>query len=243
MRRPLFAFVALSFALLAAGCDSSDMPSAASSPVLARPGGGSTSPSTSVRNPILFVHGYNSDGSTWNTMVGRFKQDGWTDSELFTWTYDYTQSNSTIADQLKLKVEEILTSTGAAKVDIITHSMGGLSSRYYAKNLSGDTKIDAWVSLGGPNHGTKTANACADTSCMEMRIGSDFLNALNAEDETPGAPRYGTWWSPCDEVIDPKESVILSGATNTKTACMPHRQLKEDRTVYKQVRDWAHPPA
>jgi triacylglycerol lipase len=40
---------------------------------------------------------------------------------------------------------------------------------------------------------------------------------LNSRDETPGAVRYGTLWSPCDEIINPDTSVILSGATNART--------------------------
>ena len=71
-----------------------------------------------------------------------------------------------------------------------------------------------------------------------MRVGSTFLKELNAGDETPGVVSYGTWWSPCDEIINPDESVILSGATNTKTACMTHAALTTDETVYKQVREF-----
>ena len=135
-------------------------------------------------------------------------------------------------------MDQLLAATGAAKVDLITHSMGGLSSRYYLKNLGGDAKVDEWVSLGGPNHGTDFANFCWDTSCSEMRIGSPFLTALNSGDETPGAVRYGTWWSPCDSIINPDSSVSLSGATNKKTACLSHGDLHEDATVYGQVRDF-----
>ena len=40
---------------------------------------------------------------------------------------------------------------------------------------------------------------------------STFLKSLNATDETPGLPRYATWWSPCDEVINPDSSVPLAG--------------------------------
>jgi Predicted acetyltransferases and hydrolases with the alpha/beta hydrolase fold len=58
--------------------------------------------------------------------------------------------------------------------------MGGLSARYYARDLGGSDKIDAWVSLGGPNHGTTTATLCGFISCIEMRPGSAFLAALNA---------------------------------------------------------------
>jgi triacylglycerol lipase len=71
-----------------------------------------------------------------------------------------------------------------------------------------------------------------------MRPGSSFLNALNSGDETPGAVHYGTWWSPCDEVINPDTSTILSGATNTQTACLSHSGVKESATVYAQVREF-----
>lgn len=191
-----------------------------------------------ANDPILFVHGWNSSGSAWNTMIPRFQADGWTSAELNNWSYNTSQSNATTAGQVRDRVDEIIAATGAAKVDIITHSMGGLSSRYYLKNLGGDAKVDEWVSLGGPNHGTETARFCFQTSCVEMRPGSSFLTALNSGDETPGAPRYGTWWSPCDEVINPDSSVPLSGATNTQTACMSHSSLHENATVYAQVRDF-----
>jgi triacylglycerol lipase len=116
--------------------------------------------------------------------------------------------------------------------------MGGLSSRYYTKNLGGDLKVDDWASLGGPNHGTNTANLCPSTACQEMRIGSAFLNALNTGDETPGAPHYGTYWSACDSVINPDSSVSLVGAANTQTACISHSALHEDAAVYALVREF-----
>jgi triacylglycerol lipase len=191
-------------------------------------------------NPIVFVHGWNSNGSTWNTMVSDFKKDGWPSSYLDQWSYDYRQSNATTAQQISQEVDRVLAATGASKVDIVSHSMGGLSSRYYTKNLGGAAKVDAWIYLGGPNHGTDTANACFDTSCGEMRIGSYFLTTLNSGDETPGTPRYATWWSPCDVVINPDSSVALSGAINTETSCLGHSALTTDTTVYTEVRDFAN---
>lgn len=188
-----------------------------------------------AHDPILFVHGWNSNSSTWTTMYNRFLADGYTTAELYNWSYNYKQSNATTASEIQTKVNQILAATGAAKVDLIVHSMGGLSSRYYLKNID-STKVDDWVGLGNPNHGTDTANFCFDTSCKEMRIGSAFLASLNAGDETPGAVNYREWWSPCDVVINPDSSPPLSGATNTQTACLSHGDLHEDATVYSQIK-------
>jgi triacylglycerol esterase/lipase EstA (alpha/beta hydrolase family) len=201
--------------------------------------GTALAPTASAQDPILFVHGYTETASVWNTMVGRFEKDGYPKSYLSAYSYNTSQSNVTDAEkEVKPRVETLLKNTGATKVDIIAHSMGSLNTRYYIKNLGGDLKVDDWVSLGGPNHGTDFANWCSSASCVEMRIGSTFLNNLNATDETPGAVSYGTWWSPCDSIINPDSSVALSGATNTKTACISHTDLMNDATVYGQVREF-----
>jgi triacylglycerol esterase/lipase EstA (alpha/beta hydrolase family) len=202
--------------------------------------GAAIAPASSLAlDPILFVHGWNGSATNWNTMISRFENDGWPKSYLMAYSYNTAQSNKVDAEtEVKSHVEQLLKNTGASKVDIIAHSMGSLNSRWYIKFDGGESKVDDWVSLGGPNHGTEAANICFETSCIEMRIGSKFLGELNAGDETPGTVNYGTWWSPCDEFINPDESVILSGATNTKTACISHLSLLSDETVYKQVREF-----
>jgi len=196
--------------------------------------------SSLAQDPILFVHGWTESASLWNTMIGRFEKDGYAKSALMAYSYNTATSNKTLAEtEVKSHVETLLKNNpGATKVDIIAHSMGSLNTRWYIKFDGGESKVDDWVSLGGPNHGTETANACSQTSCIEMRVGSTFLSELNAGDETPGTLSYGTWWSPCDEIINPDESVILSGATNHKTACLTHAALTTDETVYKEVREF-----
>lgn len=210
-----------------------------SATIMATSEGASGSVTISVRHdPIVFVHGFQSSGSIWASMTNRFNADGWTDTPLVTWTYDSNQSNAAIAVNLQAKVDSVLSVSGATKVDIIAHSMGGLSARYFTKNLGGSERIDAFVALATPNHGTTQANLCGLVGCLEMRPGSAFLTALNADDETPRSPRYATWWTPCDQFTTPPESVILAGATNTQTACIGHSEMYSDVTVYQQVRDW-----
>lgn len=189
-------------------------------------------------DPILFVHGWNSSSSAWNTMIDRFVAAGYPRSRMVAITYNSNQSNATIAQQVRSSADALRASTGASRVDIVTHSMGGLSSRYYLKNLGGTAYVDEWVSLGGPNHGTNFAYGCYlfSAGCRDMIGGSSFLDALNSGDETPGAVRYGVFWSSCDEVINPDSSPLLTGATNVGVGCLGHSALRTDVNVYNQVR-------
>jgi triacylglycerol lipase len=198
-------------------------------------------------DPILFVHGWNGAVGGWNEMIGWFKQDGWPTSYLNDWTYGSSQSNTTTAQQIASKVNLILSQTGKAKVDLITHSMGSLSARYYLKNLGGTTKVDDFVSLAGPNHGTSDAAlsgpfGCSSTPvpCNEMKYNSSFLTALNSVDETPGAVNYGTWRSSdqCDGVVYPSSSVVLNGADNRGPFCVFHTEVRKDYPIYFEVREF-----
>ncbi len=213
----------------------------ASALVLASLAGSSTPASAQAApDPIVFVHGWNSSASTWNTMIDRFVAAGYPRDRMLAITYNSNQSNATIANQVRDAVATLRSRTGAATVDIVTHSMGGLSSRYYLKNLGGTSVVDEWVSLGGPNHGTSTAYLCYlfSAGCRDMIPGSSFLNNLNAVDETPGSVRYGTFWSSCDEVINPDSSTVLSGATNTGVGCLGHSALLSNANVFTQVRNF-----
>ncbi|MFF4585905.1 esterase/lipase family protein [Streptomyces sp. NPDC001388] len=193
-----------------------------------------------THDPVVFVHGLSSDSSSWDDWVADFKADGYTSAELDAWSYSWTQSNATTASQLSTEIKNVLARTGASKVDVVVHSMGALSARYYLKNLGGTSSVDDFVSVAGVNHGTSVASWCSwlYTSCAEMVTGSSFLTALNSGDETPGSVNYATYWSNCDAAIDPDSSALLSGATNVGVGCISHNDMNNDLGVYQQVRDF-----
>jgi triacylglycerol lipase len=190
-----------------------------------------------VRNPILFVHGWNSSATTFNTMVGRFQAAGYTSNQLMAITYNSNTSNRTIAGQVQTAVNDLRARTGAAKVDIIAHSMGSISTRSYLKERGGTAFVDDWVSLAGPNKGTNWAYACYlfSRGCRDMIPGSDLLNALNAGDPTPGTTNYGTYWSNSDDIINPDDSVVLTGATNTFAGSIEHSDFLSRADVFNMV--------
>lgn len=194
-----------------------------------------------AHRPVIFVHGYNADPGVWGGMIAGFKAAGYTDGELFSWGYDTHQSvNEVLAGRFGAYVDSVLAATGASKVDLVAHSFGSLTTRWYVAFRGGTATVDHWVSLGGPNHGTYTSWACAlwDQACRDMSPGSYVQKQLAAGDETPGAVRYATFWSECDEVINPDSSVALSGAVNTDAGCLDHNDLLGDDAVSQGVRDF-----
>jgi len=56
------------------------------------------------------------------------------------------------AVQLNEIIKHILSCTGAKKVDIITHSMGGIVTRYYLQTY-GSYSVHKLIMIGTPNHG------------------------------------------------------------------------------------------
>jgi triacylglycerol lipase len=195
--------------------------------------------SAATHIPVVFVHGFSGSASNWTTAESVFQAGGYSSGELFAYQYNWTQSNKTSAAGLATYVRQILNRTGASQVDIVNHSMGGLVSDWYIKQLGGQPSVRHLASIAGANHGTTFAAACTIyASCVEMLPGSSFITTVTSGDETPGATRYGTWYSPCDGVIIPYTSTELNGATNNRVACQTHIGYLTDTTVLTQVRNF-----
>jgi triacylglycerol lipase len=106
------------------------------------------------------------------------------------------------------------------RVDVITHSQGGMEGRWALRWWrSARDRVDDLVLLASPNHGITAADLCAASgncwpAVWQMRTGSNFLTALNAGDETPGAVSYTNVYSLTDELVEPSTTVPLTGASN-----------------------------
>ncbi|MEV0538467.1 esterase/lipase family protein [Nocardia salmonicida] len=189
--------------------------------------------------PVVFVHGYQGGPDKWNTAVSSFKSAGYTSGELFAYQYDWTKSNKTSAEGLATFVKQVLADTGAGQVDIVNHSMGGMVTNWYVKQLGGQASVKHIASLAGAHHGSYNAASCQQyASCKEMYPGSSFLTTVNSGDETPDATKYATWYSPCDGLINPYTSTKLNGATNNLIACQTHNTYLTDASRLKEVQQF-----
>ena len=188
-------------------------------------------------DPVLLVHGFRGSSTGWHTLEASLHARGYRDTEIDAIDYDSDASNVDIARQIAREAEVLRARTGASRIDVVTHSMGAISSRYWLERLGGAAHVDAWVSLAGVNEGTVWAYGCyVLTQCREMVPTSSVLDRLNdGFRATAGATRYGAWWSPCDDAIVPRANAELPGAHNVETACLGHTEMRTDPQVLAQV--------
>ena len=116
-----------------------------------------------------------------DALLAEFKNQGYIENEtLFTFPYDWRYGvtgkypdNKTNADLLQQKITDILQQTGAEKVDVIAHSMGGLIVKQYAVNHATDNHIGKAVFVGVPNTGSPKA---VKTLLQGDNLGSPFVS-------------------------------------------------------------------
>ncbi|TCB97997.1 alpha/beta fold hydrolase [Micromonospora zingiberis] len=202
-------------------------------------------------NPVIVVGGLSGFAAVYEPLAARLRADGYR-----VWIYELPNLGlgdiAASAASLRNFVGQVRSSTGAAKIDVVAHSEGGLVSRYYIKNLGGGDAVGRYVSLGTPQYGTYVANiaaflglgSCAGiVACQQMTIGSSFLTALNAGDDTPGSVRWTTVRTWQDELVRPVDNAMLAdGATNVliQSKCplrvVGHLALVIDGTTYSIIR-------
>lgn len=79
-------------------------------------------------------------------------------SEIFNTNVDFAGSLDLRAGQLKNKIEEVLNKTGAAKVHVVAHSMGGLDARLMIVDLEMADRVASLTTVGTPHLGTVLAD-------------------------------------------------------------------------------------
>lgn len=220
-RRPSPAWTATAIGVL---CLSTAMTTSADAlPVSAAQGQARTGAYAKVSHrPIIFVHGWHSGGAVWNGMLGYAETQGYRSNELHVYDYsgktkpgEHNPGIGEIAGDLSRRVDEIARTSPDGKVDIVAHSMGGLVARAYIKMLGGVDKVQHFVSMGSPHHGTIVADVGVggsdavnkigfflgennvlvgharelakncDAQCRDMASGSYFLKSLNSGTEAP----------------------------------------------------------
>ncbi len=98
-------------------------------------------------------------GNIYEGLIEKFKEEGFVEGQnLFIAHYDWRQPNNESATEyLKPMIEQAKAVTGAQKVDIVAHSMGGLVARSYIQGNEYAGDVDQLITLGTPHKGAADA--------------------------------------------------------------------------------------
>lgn len=168
--------------------------------------------------PVVLVHGYGGDSSSMASIAARLQREG-----LQVTAVDLPNGGTGDIEESARTVADAVESTGAAHVDLIGFSAGGVVVRSFLEHFDGVERARYVITLGSPHHGTSIAAAaafsdpglCVD-ACQQITPGSAFLEELNEPDETPQGPVFVSIWTSLDETVTPPDTAVLDGAINVE---------------------------
>ncbi len=141
-------------------------------------------PSTPARYPVVLVNGIDTSPLfRWSTRIEDvLRAQG---NKVFLATLTPYQSTQKRSPMLAARIDQVLKETGAAKVNLVCHSLGGLDCRYVASagGLTADqgkdgaawsSKIASITTVGTAHHGTRVADVA-----LGLVPGSDAESTVN----------------------------------------------------------------
>ena len=173
-----------------------------------------------ARPPLLLIHGYQCNRGFWFWLRSRLEAAGWTVA-----THNLEPVWAGIDDYapgIARRIDEVLAATGAARVILVGHSMGGLVLRAYLRRCGG-SKVARIVTLGSPHQGTRLARLGLGRNAQQMCIDSPWLAALGLPAAVPLPPGSASIFSFHDNYVFPQQACsALEGAANVAVGGVSH---------------------
>ena len=174
----------------------------------------------SGRAPVLLLHGWNCNSGIWWPLRQILRRSRCGD--VYTVNLPAWRSLDAHVQFIAVQVEEILASSGHARIALVGHSMGGVIGRLYLASDQGRDRVARLVTLGSPHHGTSLGHRALDPAGRDLNVGSVRVTGL---------PPLGTdvpvtaMYSEIDNFVAPQSSALLEGAENLSCGDIGHLQL------------------
>ena len=185
--------------------------------VVVRSTGGAGPVDQAEQGPVVLVPGYGGRVSSLDPLVAELRREGRSVAVLR--PADGGEGDLRAqARQLRDLVDRTREAAGAASVDLVGYSAGGVVARLYVRDEGGADVVRRVLTIGSPHHGTDVAALAQEVAggcpvaCEQLATGSDLLRRLDAGDETPAGPRWATVRSSSDRTVVPTDSASLTGA-------------------------------
>ncbi|MFZ3128409.1 MAG: alpha/beta fold hydrolase, partial [Rhodoferax sp.] len=201
-------------------------------PWAARPTAGQPASGSAAKIPVLLVHGYLCNGRIWDDMAQTLRAQGHTvrtvDLEpVFTSIDGY-------APLVEAAVATLCQQTGAPRVALVGHSMGGLAIRAWLR-AHGTQRAARVLTLGTPHVGTRLAAHSQTPNGRQMVWHSAWLAELTAAESDAVRSLLRIAITPQDNIVYPQQAQSLEGIRPTVFEGIGHLQMCLDAGVIRWV--------
>jgi triacylglycerol lipase len=157
--------------------------------------------------PVVLVHGWGHNRSGWFVVQRHLRAAGF--GNVVTLNYNPVVFDvPALADRLAHRVESVRKLTGAPRVHVVGHSLGGIILRWYVQEAGGVDTVDTAVTVASPHEGTVLAHLAPGRTMHEIRPGSWLLRRL-ADGARPSPVRWVAYYSNIDVLVQPARSAML----------------------------------
>lgn len=159
------------------------------------------------RPAVLFIHGYMCNRAVWRPwLLGGELPRRWNCATVnleppYGSVDDY-------AEGIAQAVARLRAATGAARVTLVCHSMGGLAARAYLRNRGHDA-VARVVTIDTPHHGTLFARLGRGVNARQMRRACEYVTNLGRSAEPVD---FVCFASQHDNLIVPRDAQVLAFA-------------------------------
>ncbi|GAA6618920.1 esterase/lipase family protein [Scytonema sp. NUACC26] len=178
------------------------------------------------KNPVVLVHGIFDTGRVFDRMIPYLKQRDFTLYDL-----DLVPNTGRIGlDDLAKQVAQYIEATFDPEqpIDLVGFSMGGIVSRYYIQKLGGINRVQRFITISSPHHGTWIAFCSPGAGCLQMRPDSPFLQDLNQNVAMLKQLDFTSIWTPYDLMIVPANSSQMPVGRNVIVPVLTHAWMLTD---------------
>ena len=162
-------------------------------------------PAASAARPVLLVHGFGGGKSSWSLVSRTLNARGLTVDAI---TYSpFGNSVEKLADRLVAEVKRILSKTGADKVHLVGHSLGGVVIAHAIAGGRLNGLVDTVVTLGSPFGGSPWASLLPFGAIVPALRGDSPLLRRLASAPAPQGVRWLAFSAALDIVVPGLRSV------------------------------------
>jgi hypothetical protein len=182
--------------------------------------------------PIILLHGYAMNRANFVPLAYRLARAEL--GPIFGFEYWTLGRVAAGARQLGWFIDEVREATGAAEVDIVGHSMGGVVGRYYVSLAGGDAYVRNLITIGSPHAGTSVSRLGVGHPAKELVLGSQLVARLSSAPQ-PRHTKVTLIWSRADALVPGAWQAPQPGAEVIMYDDLGHVALLGSRRVAADV--------